>query len=94
MLITDLAYFLRSAEMKLMPRDCAQHLTAAVLGLIEELPTRDLSRPPGDIVAQREQWISQRVSKSDAAWLHPGRNRGESLRNYMPRLFFREVLHG
>jgi argininosuccinate lyase len=93
MLVTDLAYLLSSAEMNLMPRDCAQHLIAAVLALIDELPTRDLSKPPGDIVAQREQWISQRVSKTDAAWLHLGRNRGESLRNYMPRLFFREVLH-
>jgi argininosuccinate lyase len=93
MLTTDLAYLLSSAEMNLMPRDCAGHLMTAVLGIIDELPTRDLSRPPGDIVAQREQWISQRVSKADAAWLHLGRNRGESLRNYIPRLFFREVLH-
>jgi argininosuccinate lyase len=93
MLTTDLAYLLSSAEMNLMPRDCARHLTAAVVGLIDELPSRDLSRPPGDIVAQREQWISQRVSKTDAAWLHLGRNRGESLRNYIPRLFFRGVLH-
>jgi argininosuccinate lyase len=93
MLTTDLAYLLCSAEMKLMPRDSARHLTAAVLGIIDELPKRDLARPPGDIVAQREQWISQRVSKVDAAWLHLGRNRGESLRNYIPRLFFRQVLH-
>ena len=93
MLITDLAYLLCSAEMELMPRDCAQHLTAAVLGLVDELPNRDFSRPPGDIVSQREQWISERVSKIDAAWLHLGRNRGESLRNYIPRLFFRQVLH-
>ncbi len=93
MLITDLAYLLCSAELKLMPRDHAQHLLAAVLGLIDELPNRDLSRPPGDIVSQREQWISERVSKKDAAWLHLGRNRGESLRSYIPRLFFRQVLH-
>jgi argininosuccinate lyase len=93
MLTTDLAYLLCSADMKLMPRDSARQLTAAVLGLIDELPNRDLARPPGDIVAQREQWISQRVSKVDAAWLHLGRNRGESLRNYIPRLFFRQVLH-
>ncbi|HEY6256171.1 MAG TPA: lyase family protein [Xanthobacteraceae bacterium] len=93
MLMTDLAYLLCSAQMNLMPRDCAQHLMAAVLGLIDELPNRDLSRPPGDIVAQREQWISKNVAKADAAWLHLGRNRGESLRNYIPRLFFRQALH-
>src|SRR5882757_6895270 len=92
MLVTDLAYLLCSAEVKLTPRDCAQQLIEAVLGLIDELPQRDFSAPPGDIVAQREQWISQRVSKTSAAWLHLGRNRGESLRNYIPRLFFREVL--
>ena len=93
MLTTDLAYLLCSAEMSLMPRESAQHLVAAVLELLDDLPNRDLSRPPGDIVAQRERWISELASKTDAGWLHLGRNRGESLRNYIPRLFFREVLH-
>jgi argininosuccinate lyase len=93
MLVTDLAYLMAAAELKLMPRDSAQHLATAVLRLLDELPGRDLADPPGDIVAQREKWISQLVSKQDAAWLHLGRNRGESLRNYLPRLFFREVLH-
>ena len=93
MLITDLAYLLCSAELKLMPRDSAQRLTAAVLGLIDELPQRDLATPAGDIVAQRERWVGERVEKGDAGWFHLGRNRGESLRNYIPRLFFRQVLH-
>jgi argininosuccinate lyase len=44
-------------------------------------------------VAQRERWVSERVTKTDGAWLHLGRNRGESLRNYIPRLFFRQALH-
>ncbi|HLH95930.1 MAG TPA: lyase family protein [Xanthobacteraceae bacterium] len=93
MLITDLAYLICSAEMQLMPPDTARHLAAAVLEIINHLSERDLSKPPGDIVAQRERWIADRVSKTDAAWLHLGRNRGESLRNYLPRLFFRQVLH-
>jgi argininosuccinate lyase len=93
MLITDLAYLLSSADLKLMPRETAAHLMKAVLEVIDELPRRDLSNPPGDIVAQRERWVSERVAKTDAAWLHLGRNRGESLRNYIPRLFFRQVLH-
>ncbi len=93
MLITDLAYLLCSAKLNLMPRDTAGRLIAAVLALIDELSTRDLANPPGDIVAQRERWIGERVSKADAGWFHLGRNRGESLRNYMPRLFFRQVLH-
>ena len=93
MLITDLAYLMCSAELKLMPRDSAQRLTVAVLGLIDELSQRDLATPAGDIVAQRERWIGERVEKGDAGWFHLGRNRGESLRNYIPRLFFRQVLH-
>ena len=93
MLITDLAYLVESADMQLMPRATARNLAAAVLALIEQLPERDLAKPAGDIVAQRERWIAERVSKEDAGWLHLGRNRGESLRNYLPRLFFRQTLH-
>lgn len=93
MLKTDLAYLLCSAELGLMPEDSAKHLAAAVLQCLETLSSRDTSQPPGDIVAQREKWVVQLVDKKDAAWFHLGRNRGESLRNYIPRLFFRDVLH-
>jgi argininosuccinate lyase len=93
MLKTDLAYLLCSAEMKLMPEDTARHLSKSVLQCLDELATRDTSLPPGDIVAQREKWVTELVDKKDAAWFHLARNRGESLRNYLPRLFFRDVLH-
>ena len=93
MLKTDLAYLMCSAEMKLMPADTARRLTAAVLQCLDELPGRDTTQPPGDIVGQREKWVTQLVDKQDAAWLHLARNRGESLRNYIPRLFFRNALH-
>ena len=93
MLKTDLAYLMCSAEMKLMPQDTAKHLTAAVLTCLDELPSRDTTQPPGDIVGQREKWVTQLVDKKDGAWFHLARNRGESLRNYIPRLFFRDVLH-
>jgi argininosuccinate lyase len=93
MLKTDLAYLMCSAQMKLMPQDAAKHLTAAVLTCLDELPRRDTTQPPGDIVGQREKWVTQLVDKKDAAWFHLARNRGESLRNYIPRLFFRDVLH-
>jgi argininosuccinate lyase len=92
MLRSDLAYLMCSAELRLMPQDTARRLSQAVLDLIDKLGAFDTSRPPGDIVAQREKWILEKVSKSDGAWLHLGRNRGESLRNYIPRLFFRRTL--
>jgi argininosuccinate lyase len=44
-------------------------------------------------VAQREAWIQDKVDRKDAAWLHLGRNRGESLRCYLPRLYFRHLLY-
>ena len=93
MLKTDLAYLMCSADMKLMPEDTAKALTVAVLKCLDGLATRDLSQPPGDIVGQREKWVNELVAKTDAAWFHLARNRGESLRNYIPRLFFRDALH-
>lgn len=93
MLKTDLVYLMSSAELGLMPPDTAKRLAAAILKCLDELSSRDTSQPPGDIVAQREKWITQLVDKKDAAWFHLARNRGESLRNYIPRLFFRDVLH-
>jgi len=93
MLKTDLAYLLCSAELKLMPEDTARALTQAVLQCLDGLPGRDFSHPPGDIVGQREKWVGELVDKKDAAWFHLARNRGEALRNYIPRLFFRDVLH-
>lgn len=93
MLKTDLAYLLCSAEMNLMPEEAARHLTEAVLHCLDGLATRDETLPPGDIVAQREKWVTELVDKKDAAWFHLARNRGESLRNYLPRLFFRDILH-
>ena len=93
MLKTDLAYLMCSADLKLMPVDSAKRLATAVLKCLDELPTRDTMRPPGDIVGQREKWVTELVDKKDGAWLHLARNRGESLRNYIPRLFFRDALH-
>jgi argininosuccinate lyase len=93
MLKTDLAYLMCSADLKLMPSDTAKRLTRAVLQCLDELPRRDTTKPPGDIVGQREKWVTELADKQDAAWFHLARNRGESLRNYIPRLFFRDLLH-
>ena len=47
----------------------------------------------GDIVVSRELWIVEAVGKDVGAWLHVGRNRAESLRGSLPRMFFRDALY-
>ena len=42
---------------------------------------------------QRELWIAEAVGQEVGSWLHVGRNRAESLRGSLPRLFFREALY-
>ncbi len=93
MLTTDLAYILSACELDLMPRDAARRLVAAVLQCLAGLSDRNTSTPPGDIVSQRDKWIAELADKDAASWIHLGRNRGESLRSLIPRLFFRDLLH-
>jgi argininosuccinate lyase len=93
MLASDIAYVLSAAELKCTPTVHARTLLRSLLEMLSELPHIDTTNPPADIVAQREAWIQERVGRSDAAWLHLGRNRGESLRCYLPRMFFRQTLH-
>ena len=93
MLTSDVAYVLTAAEMDLTPAESARALLEALLALIDDLDAIDTSTPPGDIVAQREAWMRDRVGARHAAWLHLGRNRGESLRAYLPRLYFRHTLY-
>ncbi len=92
MLASDIAYVLSAAELGLTPRPIAKALLAALLDAIGEIGHVDTSLPPGDIVAQREAWLAKKVGKDEIAWLHLGRNRGESLRCFLPRLYFREML--
>jgi argininosuccinate lyase len=93
MLVSDLAYVMSAAELGYTPPDSAGTLIASLLELLDELPRLDVSKPAGDIVAQREAWMAERAGREHTAWLHLGRNRGESLRNYLPRMFFRQRLH-
>jgi argininosuccinate lyase len=93
MLASDIAYVLTAVQLKLTPTESARKLIVALLSLIDDLDGSDQSMPPGDVVSQREAWIASMVGKQDAAWLHLGRNRGESLRCYLPRMFFRQTLH-
>jgi argininosuccinate lyase len=92
MLASDIAYVLSAAELGVTPAQPANHLLSALVDLLEQIEALDTSFPPSDVVAQREAWITEKVGRADAAWLHLGRNRGESLRCYLPRLYFRQVL--
>lgn len=93
MLAGDIAYVLSAAELKCTPPQHAKNLVRALLDLVDHLSEVDTTRPPADIVSQREAWMQDKVGRADAAWLHLGRNRGESLRCYLPRMFFRDTLH-
>jgi len=93
MLAGDVAYVLTATELGFTPRDSAIALIKALLDLLDVIDETDTTQPPGDVVAQREAWLRERAGPEHAAWLHLGRNRGESLRNYLPRLFFRHTLY-
>jgi argininosuccinate lyase len=93
MLVSDVAYVLSAAELGFTPAASAHKLLAALLELLDSLDRIDLTKPVGDIVAQRETWMAERAGREHTAWLHLGRNRGESLRSYVPRMFFRQQLH-
>jgi argininosuccinate lyase len=88
MLVSDVAYVLSAAELGYTPVASAQKLIPALLELLDSFDQLDVTKPMGDIVAQREAWMAERAGREHTAWLHLGRNRGESLRNYLPRLFF------
>jgi argininosuccinate lyase len=93
MLVSDIAYVLSAAELGYTPPHSARTLITALLDLLASLDQIDTTKPPGDIVAQREAWMAERAGREHTAWLHLGRNRGEALRNYLPRMFFRDTLH-
>jgi argininosuccinate lyase len=93
MLASDIAYVLSAAELRCTPAAHARNLLHALIELFDQLEHLDTTKPASDIVAQRETWIQERVGRADAAWLHLGRNRGESLRCYLPRMYFRQALH-
>jgi argininosuccinate lyase len=93
MLASDIAYVLSAAELKCTPAVHARNLLQALIDVLDQVSGIDMTKPPADIVSQREAWIQEKVGRADAAWLHLGRNRGESLRCYLPRLYFRQTLH-
>jgi argininosuccinate lyase len=92
MLVSDIAYVLTAVEAGITPQVSAQRLLEALLDLLEKVDQLDTTRPPSDIVAQRETWVAERAGREHTAWLHLARNRGESLRCYLPRMFFRHLM--
>ncbi|HTO60332.1 MAG TPA: lyase family protein [Bradyrhizobium sp.] len=93
MVASDIAYVLSAAELGATPRNIATGLLQALLPLYDDIGAVDTTRPLGDVVAQRESWVMEKAGKENTAWLHLGRNRGESLRGFLPRMFFRQTLH-
>lgn len=93
MLASDIAYVLSAAELGATPHKVAAGLLRALLSLYDDVASVDTTAPLGDVVAQREAWVAERAGRDNTAWLHLGRNRGESLRSFLPRMFFRQTLH-
>jgi argininosuccinate lyase len=84
---------LSAAELGATPRKVAAELIKALLPLYDNVSSIDTTKPLGDVVAQREAWLTEKAGRENTAWLHLGRNRGESLRSFLPRMFFRQTLH-
>lgn len=93
MLVSDLAYVLTASELGLTPKPVAKSLIQTLINLIDKAETFDYREAKADIVVQREGWVIDQLGPVVGGWLHLGRSRGESIRAYIPRLFFRHTLH-
>ena len=93
MLMGDLACVLSAWELRITPDDAAKALVRCLLDLIPRAEELGRAGAAGDIVLQREFWIAEAVGPEVGSWRHVGRNRAESLRGSLPRLFFRDALH-
>jgi argininosuccinate lyase len=93
MLTGDLACVLSAWELGVTPDDAAKALIHCLLDLLPQAERLGREGAAGDIVLQREFWIADAVGQEVGSWLHVGRNRAESLRGSLPRLFFREALY-
>jgi argininosuccinate lyase len=93
MLVTDIAYVLTSVETGVTPAEDGRKLVRCLLDLLGEV--EHLLHQPSevDIVILREAWVIERVGKDIGGRLHVGRHRAESIRNLLPRLFFRQALY-
>ena len=92
MLMGDLAVVLSAYELGITPPEDAKALIACLVDLLERADDLGAENVSGDIVLQREFWVHDVVGQDIGSWLHVGRNRAESLRGSLPRLFFRDAL--
>lgn len=93
MLVSDLAYVLTAVELGVTPKAEGVALVSCLLDLLPEADRLAYSGGDTDIVTLREAWVVDRIGQQLGSRLHVGRNRGESIRNILPRLFFRQALH-
>ena len=93
MLAGDLACVITAREMGITPDTDAKALIACLIDLLPRCEEMGRTRSIGDIVVSREMWVVDAVGQDAGSWLHVGRNRAESLRGSLPRMFFRDALH-
>jgi argininosuccinate lyase len=93
MLAGDLACVISAHELGITPHDDAKALAHCLIDLLPQGERLGRERSIGDIVVSRELWVVEAVGQEVGAWLHVGRNRAESLRGSLPRMFFRDALY-
>jgi argininosuccinate lyase len=93
MLAGDLACVLSAHELGVTPTKDAQALATCLADLLPRAEQMSRDRSIGDIVVSRELWVVEEVGQDAGSWLHVGRNRAESLRGSLPRMFYRDALH-
>ncbi len=93
MLAGDLACVLSAHELGITPTPDAKALAKCLADLLPRAEEMGRAHSIGDIVVSRELWVVEAVGQDAGAWLHVGRNRAESLRGSLPRMFFRDALH-
>jgi argininosuccinate lyase len=93
MLAGDLACVLSAHELGITPTAEAKTLARCLVDLLPRVEDISRTRSIGDIVVSRELWVVEAVGQEVGSWLHVGRNRAESLRGSLPRMFFRDAIH-
>ncbi|MCW5770078.1 MAG: hypothetical protein KIT16_00480 [Rhodospirillaceae bacterium] len=92
MLASDIAYVLAAMEVETTPAADGEALLRCLLDLLPNAEWMAAQPAEGDIVVQREAWVFEKVGRVVGSRLHTGRNRGESIRTILPRLFFRNMV--
>lgn len=93
MLAGDLACVLTAHELGITPTQDAKALARCLVDLLPRSAEMSYNHSIGDIVVTRELWVVEAVGQDAGSWLHVGRNRAESLRGSLPRMFFRDAIH-